>query len=169
MAQGLRSQCRRCRRHPWIRKILRSKWQLTPVFFPGKFHGQRSLPGYSPLGCKEWPSTSLVFYLRVELLDHMSTLCLTFWETVRLFSKVAEPCYITISSLQGLPFLHTFANTYYYLSVFKVLLEHHHAHSFTNYLWLLSQCNDIPYMKDTIIYHLALSRKSLSATAIEVF
>ena len=24
------------------------KWQLTPVFLPGKSHGQRSLAGYSP-------------------------------------------------------------------------------------------------------------------------
>ena len=29
------------------------KWQLTPVFSPGKFHGQRSLAGYSPWGRKE--------------------------------------------------------------------------------------------------------------------
>ena len=28
---------------PW-----RRKWQLTPVFLPGKSHGQRSLAGYSP-------------------------------------------------------------------------------------------------------------------------
>ena len=27
--------------------------RLTPVFLPGKFHGQRSLTGYSPWGCKE--------------------------------------------------------------------------------------------------------------------
>ena len=26
------------------------KWQSTPVFLPGKFHGQRSLAGYSPWG-----------------------------------------------------------------------------------------------------------------------
>ena len=26
--------------------------QLTPVFLPGKFHGQRSLAGYSPWGHK---------------------------------------------------------------------------------------------------------------------
>ena len=32
---------------------LRRKWQLTPVFLPGKFHGQRSLAGYSPRGHKE--------------------------------------------------------------------------------------------------------------------
>ena len=23
-------------------------WQPTPVFFPGEFHGQRNLAGYSP-------------------------------------------------------------------------------------------------------------------------
>ena len=28
-------------------------WQPTPVFLPGKSHGQRSLVGYSPWGCKE--------------------------------------------------------------------------------------------------------------------
>ena len=26
---------------------------ITPVFLPGKFHGQRSLAGYSPWCCKE--------------------------------------------------------------------------------------------------------------------
>ena len=29
------------------------KWQPTPVFLPGESHGQRSLAGYSPWGCKE--------------------------------------------------------------------------------------------------------------------
>ena len=29
------------------------KWQPTPVFLPGKFHGQSSLVGYSPSGRKE--------------------------------------------------------------------------------------------------------------------
>ena len=29
------------------------KWQPTPVFVPGKFHGQRSLAGYSQWGRKE--------------------------------------------------------------------------------------------------------------------
>ena len=44
-------QCRRYRRHrfdPWVGKIpWRRKWQPTPVFLPGKLHGQRSLTGYS--------------------------------------------------------------------------------------------------------------------------
>ena len=35
--------------NPWVRKISwRRKWQLTPVFLPGEFHGQRSLAGYNP-------------------------------------------------------------------------------------------------------------------------
>ena len=33
---------------PWVEKIAwRRKWQPTPVFLPGKSHGQRSLLGYS--------------------------------------------------------------------------------------------------------------------------
>ena len=44
---------RRCGFDLWVGKILwRRKWQPTPVFLPGKFHGQRSLAGYSPLGAK---------------------------------------------------------------------------------------------------------------------
>ena len=31
----------------------RRKWQPTSVFLPGNPHGQRSLVGYSPWGCKE--------------------------------------------------------------------------------------------------------------------
>ena len=35
-------------RFPW-----RRKWQPTPVFLPGEFHGQRILAAYSPWGCTE--------------------------------------------------------------------------------------------------------------------
>ena len=39
---------------PWIGKIpWRGKWQPTPLFLPGKSHGQRSLAVYSPWGRKE--------------------------------------------------------------------------------------------------------------------
>ena len=37
---------------PWSRK-----WQATLVFLLGKFHGQRSLVGYSPWGHKESDTT----------------------------------------------------------------------------------------------------------------
>ena len=50
-------QCRRYRRRgfdPWIKKIPWSKkWQPTPVFLPGKSHGQGGLVGYSPWVTKE--------------------------------------------------------------------------------------------------------------------
>ena len=40
--------------NPWVEKIPWSrKWQPAPVFLPGKSHGQRTLPGYSPLDQKE--------------------------------------------------------------------------------------------------------------------
>ena len=42
-------QCRRPKKHgfnPWVGKIpWRRAWQLTPVFLPGKSHGQGSLVG----------------------------------------------------------------------------------------------------------------------------
>ena len=44
-------QCRRCGFNPWVGKIpWKRKWQPTPVFLPGEFHGQRNLMGYSPCG-----------------------------------------------------------------------------------------------------------------------
>ena len=54
-------QCRRHKRHsfsPWVGKILwRRKWQPTTVFLSGKFHGQKSLVGYSPRGFKGLDTT----------------------------------------------------------------------------------------------------------------
>ena len=44
--------------NPWVGKIpWRRKWQPTPVFFPGKSHGQRSLVVYSPWCCKQSETT----------------------------------------------------------------------------------------------------------------
>ena len=46
---GTRDGC-----NPWVGKIpWRRKWQPTPVFLPGQFHGQRSQAGHCPWGCKE--------------------------------------------------------------------------------------------------------------------
>ena len=48
---------------------IKRKWQLTPGFLPGKFHGQRSLVGFSPWGCKEWDTTERLntqVYLNVK-------------------------------------------------------------------------------------------------------
>ena len=60
-------------RDPWVGKIpWRREWQSTPVFLPGEFHGQRSLAGYSPWGCKEQDMTEQL------------TLSLSFWRMKRL-------------------------------------------------------------------------------------
>ena len=53
----------------WVRSLggeepLEKEWQPAPVFLPGEFHGQRSLAGYSPQGCKSW--TRLVDYHQRE-------------------------------------------------------------------------------------------------------
>ena len=51
---------------------------------------------------------------RVELLNHMVTLCLTFWETSKLFSKVAALFYSPTASAWGfavsLPYQHLFVS-----------------------------------------------------------
>ena len=61
-------QCRRCRFSPWVRKIpWRRAWQPTPVFLPGKSHGQRSLVGYSPQSHKESDTT--------EATEHTQQTC----------------------------------------------------------------------------------------------
>jgi len=63
---GKESTCQ-CRRHgfdPWVGKIpQRRKQQPTPVFLPGKSHGQKRLAGYSPWGHRvrhDWEHTHTV-------------------------------------------------------------------------------------------------------------
>ena len=47
-------QCRRFGFDSWAGEMpWKRKWLLTPVFLPGKPHGQRSLAGYSSWGHKE--------------------------------------------------------------------------------------------------------------------
>ena len=60
-------QCRRPGFNPWVGKIpWRRKWQPTPVLLPGKFHGQRSLVGYSPWDGKESDTTERLHSLCVN-------------------------------------------------------------------------------------------------------
>ena len=50
-------QCRRHNRCPFYPLVGKIPWrrtqQSTPVFLPGESHGQRSMAGSSPSGCKE--------------------------------------------------------------------------------------------------------------------
>ena len=71
-------QCRRPGFNPWVRKIpWRRKWQPTPLFLLGKFHGQRSLAGYSPWSCKS----------RIRLSDWTTMIYL--WPQ---FSSITQSC-----------------------------------------------------------------------------
>ena len=52
----------------WVRKIpWRREWQPTPVFSPGKSHGQRSLAGYRPWGRKELDMTEHISTAAIDL------------------------------------------------------------------------------------------------------
>ena len=50
---------------PWAGQMpWRRNWQLTPVLLPGKFHGWRSLVGYSPWDCKELDTTEQLHWFK---------------------------------------------------------------------------------------------------------
>ena len=70
MAQTVKClpEVRETRFDSWIGKIpWRRKWQPIPVLLPGKFHGLRSLVGYSPWGFEEWDTTErLHFYFSLS-------------------------------------------------------------------------------------------------------
>ena len=69
----IRPQCGRPGFNPWVGKIPWRRERLpTLVFQPGEFHGQRSLAGYSPWGCKESDMTeqlslSTVWYFDLQV------------------------------------------------------------------------------------------------------
>ena len=54
--------------YPW-----RREWQLTPVFLPGEFHGQRSLARCSPRGHKEWRTTEWLIRTHTHILAYTHT------------------------------------------------------------------------------------------------
>ena len=60
LPRWLSGQCRRHGFDPWVGKILWKRAQeSTPVFLPGKSHGQRSLADYNPWGPKESDTVEL--------------------------------------------------------------------------------------------------------------
>ena len=65
--------------NPWVGKILSGrKRQLTTVFLPGKFYGQRSLAGYSPWDQKQLDTAErLSTYTHSNPLDVYNTFSLT--------------------------------------------------------------------------------------------
>ena len=69
-------QYSRHRLDPWVGKIpWRRKWQPTPVFLPGKSHGQRRLAVYSPWGHKrvrhDLGTKQQIFKFTNSILSHI--------------------------------------------------------------------------------------------------
>ena len=65
-------QCRRHEFNPWVGKMpWRRKWQPTPVFLPGKSHGQRSLAGYNPWGHKRVGHNLVTKQQQQRTLNHL--------------------------------------------------------------------------------------------------
>ena len=59
--------------HAWVGKVpWRREWVPTPVFLPGKSHGQRSLTDYSPWGSKE-PDRTEKLTLSLSFITHTQT------------------------------------------------------------------------------------------------
>ena len=69
MAKHLPTMQGRPRFNPWIGKIPWRRWKPTPVFLPGKSHGQRTLVGYSPWGCKDLDTTEQLHVLENIILS----------------------------------------------------------------------------------------------------
>ena len=80
----------------WIGKIPWKRDRLpTPVFWPGKSHAQRSLVGYSPLGCKESDMTKHT----AQELQH----CLLIHRCFSDFKRVLNPslkCLVIVSGTE---------------------------------------------------------------------
>ena len=76
----------------WVGKIpWGRKWQPTPVFLPGKWHGQRSLAGYSPLVTKE-SDTNLVTEWQQQMMTLSTCLFASSTTRVRFLGTGAPSC-----------------------------------------------------------------------------
>ena len=82
---------------PW-----RRKWKPTPVFLPEKSHGQRSLAGYSPWGCKELDLTKqLSTQAQIFDIPHSKRRSLTFppwvWVGISTWWHLTNRLYVAFS------------------------------------------------------------------------
>ena len=108
---------------------LEKEWQPTPVFLPGKSHGNRRLVGYSPWGCKELDTTcdktttaATLSHSSLHTHTHTHTLMLTFFLipsphiiTHSCLLSLFPSCYFFsfyISDVQNLHLTGTWGNDY---------------------------------------------------------
>ena len=113
--------CGRYRRHrfdPWVRKIpWRKEWQPTPVFLPGKSHGQRSLAGYSPWSLTESDMTEWTHWTQ-------------FIYSVVLVSALQQSesviCIYIYIYTHTHTYTHTYIDTHYFFSFLSIVIITEH-------------------------------------------
>ena len=70
----LTCQFRRCKFDPWVRKVpWRRKWQPTPVFLPGKSHGQRSKRCNQATKQQQTSTDSSNITMQTQYLPHLTS------------------------------------------------------------------------------------------------
>ena len=93
-------QCRRCSFYAWFGKTpWRKKWQPTPVFLPGKFHGQRSLVGYSQGVTESQTGLSTLARTHASLMKRLPW---SFW--------LGHICFLQVPNLLSIILLGTWHN-----------------------------------------------------------
>ena len=92
---------------PWVRKIPRRReWLPTPVFLPGKSHGQRWLTGHSPWGSKESDTSEQLTLHNIN--RHAQGYTTRKWQSwdqnTDLLVQSPLPCSLLYSTPEGLLF-----------------------------------------------------------------
>ena len=122
LVENLPANAGGCKRHgfkPWVRKISwRRKWQPIPVFLPGRFHGQRSLAGYSSCG-----------HQKLDMTEHT---CLSSWlknvsHNLGEYNEVERDVYRCIHNIK-----HNYMLIFKIFKIFKI--------SFRYFKLLLDHC-----------------------------
>ena len=104
-------------------------------------------------------------YQAVELLSHMVTM-LNLWGTVKLFSQVAAPFYISTSNIWEFPYLHKLANTYCLSFFITVILVGMKRYLIVVSIFIALMANDV---ENLFIYLLALYMSSLEKCLFKSF
>ena len=83
-------QCRRARFDPWVGNIpWRRARPPTIVFFPGEFHGQRSLVGYCRWNLKELDMTEWLIHFTFMAVPQNITNRTTIWSSNSTFGYLS--------------------------------------------------------------------------------
>ena len=131
--------------NPWVRKSLwRRKWQLAPVFLPGKCYSQRRLAGYSPWVTKDQTCLSIRTYTHTHtLMKKMYTVNIQMALNQHELGAIYYHCtaytysYYTVLLHIGLYIITQILYIVYYLVKSLLFIKtKSHRHLFTILMWL---------------------------------